>query len=188
MDDYESVILVKPEVFIYRIPPLTTAHGHKAADWKLDAPDWVGRMRLIVKGKKLELCLDDKTTGELYAKAPIDSLESRAVEAVVDSSRYFIVQLRSDTGRTAFVGMGFADRSDSFDFNVALQDHFRSLQKEVEIDSTPKLDLGFKEGQTITVKIGNKTSTPRPKTSSSSGGAVPLLPPPPSSSNRIRNT
>lgn len=29
------------------------------------------------------------------------------------------------TGQHAFIGMGFQDRGDSFDFNVAMQDHFK---------------------------------------------------------------
>ena len=29
------------------------------------------------------------------------------------------------TGRHAFIGIGFADRGDSFDLIVALQDHFK---------------------------------------------------------------
>lgn len=36
----------------------------RAADWKLDAPDWTGRMRLISRGKDLELKLEDKTSGK----------------------------------------------------------------------------------------------------------------------------
>jgi len=61
-------------------------------------------------------------------------------------------------GRTAFIGLGFVDRSDSFDFNVALQDHFKWLKKSEEIvkeQQEPKkdLDLRFKEGETIKINM-----------------------------------
>ena len=65
------------------------------------------------------------------------------------------------TGRSAFIGIGFTDRGDAFDFNVSLQDHFKWVKQETEIskesqemDNRPKLDLGFKEGQTIKLSIG----------------------------------
>lgn len=32
MEDYESVLLVKNEVFIYKIPPLTTNKGYKVTE------------------------------------------------------------------------------------------------------------------------------------------------------------
>ena len=64
--------------------------------------------------------------------------------------------------------MGFADRSDSFDLNVALQDHFKGIKRDIEIEKEndmtnsangkaaemgPKLNLAFKEGQTIRINI-----------------------------------
>ncbi|GFS30774.1 NECAP-like protein CG9132 [Nephila pilipes] len=189
MEEYETVILVKQEVFVFQIPPRATNRGYRAADWKLHSPDWVGRMRIVSKGKKCFIKLEDKNTGELFAKAPIDKYPGIAIEPVTDSSRYFVLRIEDDNGRAAFIGIGFADRGDSFDLNVSLQEHFKWLQTSEEIEkgieaseNKPNLDLGFKEGETITInmKINKKSSKPRPKTSSAPFSGTPgLLPPPP---------
>lgn len=82
--------------------------------------------------------------------------------------------------------MGFGDRSDSFDLNVALQDHFKWVKNQEVIekektDPRPELDLGFKEGETIkinmkiTKKDGSEGSSRKSAGSKSGGG----LPPPP---------
>jgi len=43
-----------------------------------------------------------------------------SVEAVLDSSRYFVIRIEDD-GRKAYIGMGFAERSDSFDFSEPIR-------------------------------------------------------------------
>nr|CAG4641287.1 EOG090X0G5X [Eulimnadia texana] len=187
--EYESVLLVKNEIFVFKIPPRTTNRAYRAADWNLEKPDWTGRMRLVTQGMKCTLKLEDKVTGELFAKCPIDQYPGIAIEAVSDSSRYFVIRIQDDSGRAAFIGIGFSDRSDSFDLNVALQDHFKWLKKSEEIEkdtvvedqAKPHLDLSFKDGQTIKInmKIGKKdgsegVSRPKPKAATSGG-----LPPPP---------
>lgn len=92
--------------------------------------------------------------GELFAQAPVREFPGIAVETVSDSSRYFVLRIQDDSGeglnvsvlrvhrsfvlesatcvraclsagRSAFIGVGFGDRGDAFDFNVALQDHFK---------------------------------------------------------------
>ncbi|KAL7644982.1 UNVERIFIED_CONTAM: hypothetical protein RMT77_004799 [Armadillidium vulgare] len=192
MDDYESVLLVKPEVFVYRIPPRTTTRGYRAADWNLGSPDWTGRMRVVVKNKKCVLKLEDKMSGELFAQSPIDKYPGIAVEAVTDSSRYFVLRIEDDGGKAAFIGLGFGDRSDSFDLNVALQDHFKYVKKEEDAEkekdeepSKPALDLGFKEGETIKINMkitkkdgqdGNSALKPKIR---SGGSGFGILPPPP---------
>ncbi|KAF0024174.1 hypothetical protein F2P81_022976 [Scophthalmus maximus] len=159
--EYESILCVKPDVNVYRIPPRASNRAYRAADWKLDAPDWSGRLRITAKGKVAFIKLEDKISGELFAQAPVNEYPGVTVETVSDSSRYFVLRIQDESGRSAFIGVGFGDRGDSFDFNVALQDHFKWVKQEDEIsksaqlgDSGPKLDLGFKEGQTITLNIG----------------------------------
>lgn len=107
----------------------------RASEWNLDAPDWACRLRLIAVGKKCFIKLDEKNTGQFFGQCPIENYSSDAVEPVSDSSRYFVLKLvNEESGRAAFVGIGFIDRSDSFDLNVALQDHFKyafSLQFKI---------------------------------------------------------
>ncbi|XP_039496852.1 NECAP-like protein CG9132 [Drosophila santomea] len=190
--EYESVLIVKPEVFIYKIPPRASNRGYRAGDWNLKEPTWTGRMRLVAKGTAVVLKLEDKTSGALFANCPIDTYPGVAIEAVSDSSRYFVIRVQDDNGRSAFLGLGFGDRSDSFDLNVALQDHFKWVknQEQIEKEKTePKqeLGLGFKEGETIkinmriTKKDGSEGSSRTGKNKGSSG----VLPPPPGGLGKI---
>lgn len=192
-ESYETVLLIKSEVFVYKIPPRATNRGYRATDWNLDAPQWTGRMRLVAKGNECIMKLEDKNSGELFAKCPIETYPGIAIEAVTDSSRYFVVRIQDDDGRAAFIGLGFSDRSDSFDLNVALQDHFKWVKKSEEIekeqkDDTPKADLRFKEGETIKInmKITRKDgseATAKPKARPTGMGGI--LPPPPGSTGKI---
>merc|ERR1719483_1090809 len=174
MDELERCLLVKSAVFVYKIPPRQSAKGFRA-------PDWTGRMRVMEKSKKVRLKLEDRGSGELFAACPVEAYPGPAIEAVTDSSRYFVIRIMDEGGRSAYIGIGFSDRSDSFDLNVALQDHFKGVKKEDEIlkeDKTPQpqLDLAFKEGQTIKVNINIPKSD---KVKARSKGASGLLLPPP---------
>jgi len=197
--EIERCILVKNEVFVYKIPPRASARGYRAADWNLSVPDWTGRLRVITGGKaagggrNCELRLEDRGSNELFAACPVESYPGLAVEAVTDSSRYFVICiLDKESGRKAYIGMGFADRSDSFDLNVALQDHFKGIKRDIEIEKEndmtnsangkaaemgPKLNLAFKEGQTIRINIPKNEGATKDR-SIKKGNLGPLPPPP----------
>lgn len=115
-------------------------------------------MKLVAQGTVCCIKLEDKNSGGLYAQCPVETYPSVAVEAVTDSSRYFVLRIVGEGGRQAYIGVGFQDRSDSFDLNVALQDHFKWVKNQEQIEKekeTPKqeLDLKFKEGETIKINM-----------------------------------
>ncbi|GAO49538.1 DUF1681-domain-containing protein [Saitoella complicata NRRL Y-17804] len=199
-DSYESVLFIAKEVSVYRIPPRQSSKGHKASDW--DAPRsflWSGRLRVIERTPSSSsgpptcvVLLEDPNTGELFAACPYTGPHS--VEQVLDSSRYFVVTVE-DAGRRAWLGLGFSERSEAFDFNVALQDFARHSKPvtstpsasaaKKDVPPPPPKDYSLKEGQTINISIGDKgrrsrPSKPSPSGSSGSTGAIPFLPPPPS--------
>ncbi|KAF9174943.1 Adaptin ear-binding coat-associated protein 2 [Mortierella sp. AD011] len=193
--DYESVLLVVRECYVYKVPPLASSRGHRAQDWgNVEEPLWRGRLRVIAVGKKCFIRLEDGRTGELFAVCPYEENKG-CVESVIDSSRYFVLKIE-DQGRHAFIGLGFLDRSHAFDFNVALQDHFKHIHAEEKLEEMkkagneqPKIDFSLKEGQTLNLTIASgagagagsarRNRPPRPAASEQDGVLPPLLPPPP---------
>ena len=122
-------------------------------------------------------------TGELFAKCPYD-LEGTAVEAVVDSSRYFVIKIVDGiSGNHAFVGLGFPERSWAFDLNVALQDHVKRVKapalEQILQSSGPALDFSLKEGEKIQINIGGVSKKNKQKPLDNQDMAFALLPPPP---------
>lgn len=55
-------------------------------------------MRLVSKGNECCIKLEDKVSGELFAKCPIETYPGVAVESVTDSSRYFVLRIQDDNG------------------------------------------------------------------------------------------
>lgn len=194
MEDYESVLLVIRECFVYRIPPLGSSKGYKAAEWDVASFLWSGRLRVIsVGGKKCFIKLEDANTGELFAQCEYRE-DNNSVEPVIDSSRYFVLRIEDQaSGKHAYIGMGFQERSEAFDFNVALQDFTKHLKNETapKVEYTgPKVDYSWKEGETININIGklkksvsstkNTLPTTPPQNTSNNPNDFILLPPPPS--------
>ncbi|KAH7923555.1 adaptin ear-binding coat-associated protein 1 NECAP-1 [Leucogyrophana mollusca] len=198
-DEIESILYIGREISVYKIPPLKANEGHRANDWgDLAQPLWKGRLRFIEKSNTAALLFEDGSSGELFAKADYNPLKP-CVEAVLDSSRYFVIRVE-DAGKKAYIGMGFQERTDSFDFNVALQDYTKRAKAALNpptpttetspsphIPAGPKKDYSLKEGQTFSISIPGRASKQASASllgsensgGGASGGGIPLLPPPP---------
>jgi len=190
MADYEQTLAQINQCFVYKLPPRTTAKGYRAAEWNASAPLWSGRLKVTSKGDKCFVTLLDATSGELFALCPVDDT---AVEAVTDSSRYFVLRIENQ-GKHAFVGLGFAERNEAFDFNVALQDHKKYLRNKAEAAAAqtarakePEVDYTLKGP--IKVSLGAKTvvSTGAKVVEEDDGDFTGLLAPPPKAKTQVQN-
>jgi len=181
----ERTLLIKHDVCVYRIPPQTKAVGWKATDWNLENPDWKGKMRMVSMGPGAKILLEEKATdGKIYAVCPIETYPGLAIQSVADSSRYFVIKVM-EGGKTAYLGLGFSDRADSFDVNTTLHDHFKGIKVEAKLEQEAEephvpLDLAFKQGETIKVNINipSKKRTKSPGRATGAGAGLSLPPPP----------
>lgn len=210
-DAIQRVLFIAPSLHVYNIPPLASTKGYVAATWTADNNKrqiFTARLRIIETAVpstgptsnsdgetvKTDILLEDPANGALFAAAPYTDLT--AVEQVLDSSRFFAVRVQDPQGRKVVLGIGFEERSEAFDFSVALQEVRRTLgiedvdgraegKKKQKEAVQEKKDFSLKEGETITVKIGGRGRRSRDSVGDDAfAGAGGLggfsLPPPPS--------
>lgn len=180
------------ECFLYKAPPKRTSGGHRAEDWDLGNPNLTGRLELVGVDSTLEIRVLKADGGPPVCRCPVrcgaDAPPLDAVvDAVVDSSRYFVLRCEDARGRHAYVGLGFREREAAFDFKTALAEFRRGVAREREAvearaaaedaDALPPIDLSLRG--TVALALGDGAPRPRPTRTGERGGAVPALQPPP---------
>lgn len=207
-ESFEHTLLVVREVSVFKIPPRSTSGGYKCGEWLQSDKIWSGRLRVVSCKDRCEIRLEDPNSAELFAACfVLPGQRESAVESVLDSSRYFVLKIEDGRGKHAFIGLGFAERNEAFDFNVALSDHEKYVKRENEkeageasddshIDIHPAVNQRLKEGETIRITVKNKPASGAGMLSaaglsggpSASGKSKPLgLVPPPSGGGKIRS-
>ncbi|KAK6141653.1 hypothetical protein DH2020_024595 [Rehmannia glutinosa] len=207
-ETFEHTLLVVREVSVFKIPPRPTSGGYKCGEWLQSDKIWSGRLRVVSCDTRCEIRLEDPNSGELFAACFVNPGQREvAVESVLDSSRYFVLRVEDGRGKHAFLGLGFNERNEAFDFNVALSDHEKYVKREVDkevgaggeggedgqIDIHPAVNHRLKEGETIRISVKNKPSSGTGMLSAaglSSGTGKPKalsLAPPPSGAVKIRS-
>ncbi|PSS14488.1 Adaptin ear-binding coat-associated protein 1 NECAP-1 protein [Actinidia chinensis var. chinensis] len=164
----ELVLFQVSECYVYMIPLRKTAALYRADEWNVNKWAWEGTLKVVSKGEDCVIRLEDKTTGELYARAFLRDGEPHPVEPVIDSSRYFVLLIEEIIGgrlRHAFIGIGFRERTDAYDFQAALHDHMKYLDKkktaeemEQQYQNTSSVDYSLKDGATLVLRLKNQTS------------------------------
>ncbi|KAE8709372.1 Detected protein of confused Function [Hibiscus syriacus] len=171
-ESFERTLLVVREVTVYKILPRSTSGGYKCGEWLQSESIWSGRLRVVSCKDRCEIRLEDPNTAELFAACFIyPGQRESSVEPALDSSRYFVLKIEDGNGKHAFIGLGFNERNEAFDFNVALSDHEKYVSRENEkeasetdandsiIDIHPAVNHRLKEGETIRINVKPKPSS-----------------------------
>jgi hypothetical protein len=174
-DPIHRVLFTTPAVHIYAIPPLTSTRGFNAGPWTAPPKPtaqqiFTARMRVLETSTpssstsdrdslSVTINLEDPSTGELFAASPYVS--EAVVQPALDSSRFFAVRVVGEGGMKATLGLGFEDRSDAFDFGIALSEARKVLGWEkAKTKGAEKSevfqDFSLKEGEKIHIQVGGK--------------------------------
>lgn len=197
----QRLLFTTPSVHVYAIPPLTSTRGFNAGPWTAPPKPtaqqiFTARMRIFEISKpnpssdrdllSVTINLEDPKTGELFAASPYSS--EAVVQQALDSSRFFAVRVVGEGGMKATLGLGFEDRSDAFDFGIALREARKVLgwEKPKASESSDVLrDFSLKEGEKIHIQVGGKGkregSDVGKKTERDDGHALFSIAPPPTS-------
>jgi len=159
----ERNLTVIKKCFIFKVPANRSAAGYKATEFPA-TPMWTGRLRVVHKGSQCTVVFEHIDKDGVYAFCHYDK---NSVEPVTDSSRYFVIKISDGKGHHAYVGLGFQNRDEAFDFKVALQD-FDNQQSgasraEEYLQQIPAQDLSLPEGEKLTVSIGGGALTKKKK-------------------------
>ncbi|KAH8059776.1 hypothetical protein JL721_9197 [Aureococcus anophagefferens] len=101
-----------PECFLYKVPPLKIASGHRAEDWGLGSPQLTGRVEIVGVG----------TTAEVRVFKQDDG--AKPVAVCPDAKK-----------RKAYLGLGFRERDVAYDFKATLCDFKRSVDREEKAEA-----------------------------------------------------
>ena len=181
----EQTLSTLPTAHVYSLPPRPSAGGWQCQNWPKTSQIFTARVVITALGEKCTIKLMDPEKGTLFAMCPLDNDNPQlSVEPVIDSSRYFVLRV-SDGKQHAYLGMGFLERPDAFEFNVTLQDHVKRLRNEKEAakiaaaPAAPPQDFTLKGSVTVSLPGGATSSRPKPAPAAGGGGLGALLPPPP---------
>lgn len=168
-ENTELVVFQAKECYVYLIPPRKSTASYRADEWNINKWDWEGSLKVVSKGEECTIRLEDNTSGELYAQAPVRGDQPLPVEAVIDSSRFFVLRVEDTSGpqaRHAFIGIGFRERVPAYDFQAAIHDHLKYVMKKrqaeelvQEYESKPSVDYSLKDGETLRLNLKQSKST-----------------------------
>lgn len=144
---------------------------HSAEQWDLAKPLQTCGFQVERRNNDLYLLFTTENHTRLFALAKLhEENAAKSVEPVMDSSRYFVVQVQA-AGKSAYVGFGFRDRDVAIDLLGNLQQFQKSIQREqqakhMKVAEIPKLAAGEK----IHISFGNKQPGGKKKQHKPSGG------------------